>query len=332
MADTFRSIGYPASKVRYLVNRADSPGGIDPDDLQRALGRVPEHRVMSDGQLVVRSNNEGVPFILANPTARSARTSSASPPSCSAPPASRSPPGAARSAVTDPRPIGVFDSGVGGLTVLREIIRRSPARVDALPRRQRPRAVRHPHRRRGPRLLDPVARRARRARRQGARRRLQHVDRGRAGGVPAPLRPARARRDPAGAAAAALATRNRRVGVIATPATIRSHAYFNAIKDENPAVEVYEHATPALVPMVEAGELSGDGRRGDRRRGPRAAARRARRRRRVDLPAAAGRHDRHAAPRLHPLPAARPVIAALVGDESRSSIPRPRRRRRSPSC
>jgi pilus assembly protein CpaE len=69
MADTFRSIGYPAAKVRYLVNRADSPGGIDPDDLQRALGRVPEHRVMSDGQLVVRSNNEGVPFILANPSA-----------------------------------------------------------------------------------------------------------------------------------------------------------------------------------------------------------------------------------------------------------------------
>ena len=60
-----------------------------------------------------------------------------------------------------------------------------------------------------------------------------------------------------GASAAALATRNRRVGVIATPATIRSHAYFNAIKDENPAVEVYEHATPDLVPMVEAGELSG---------------------------------------------------------------------------
>ena len=38
IADTFRSIGYPASKVRYLVNRADSPGGIDPADLERALG------------------------------------------------------------------------------------------------------------------------------------------------------------------------------------------------------------------------------------------------------------------------------------------------------
>lgn len=69
MADTFRSIGYPASKVRYLVNRADSPGGIDPGDLQRALGRVPEHRVVSDGPLVVRCNNDGVPFILADPSA-----------------------------------------------------------------------------------------------------------------------------------------------------------------------------------------------------------------------------------------------------------------------
>ena len=69
VADAFRMIGYPASKVRYLVNRADSPGGIDPGDLERALGRVPEHRVVSDGMLVVTSNNEGVPFVLANPSA-----------------------------------------------------------------------------------------------------------------------------------------------------------------------------------------------------------------------------------------------------------------------
>ncbi len=69
VADAFRMIGYSASKVRYLVNRADSPGGIDPGDLERALGRVPEHRVQSDGLLVVQSNNEGVPFVLANPAA-----------------------------------------------------------------------------------------------------------------------------------------------------------------------------------------------------------------------------------------------------------------------
>jgi pilus assembly protein CpaE len=68
LADTFRSIGYAATKVRYLVNRADSLGGIDPADLERALGRVPEHRVVSDGRLVVQSNNEGVPFVLAEPS------------------------------------------------------------------------------------------------------------------------------------------------------------------------------------------------------------------------------------------------------------------------
>ncbi len=70
VADAFRMIGYPASKVRYLVNRADSSGGIDPGELERAIGRVPEHRVVSDGMLVVQSNNEGVPFVLANGTAQ----------------------------------------------------------------------------------------------------------------------------------------------------------------------------------------------------------------------------------------------------------------------
>ena len=193
-------IGYPASKVRYLVNRADSPGGIEPVDLERALGRVPEHRVVSDGMLVVQSNNEGVPFVLANP-------GGADQPG---PPPRRR--GAARGQrdrpaggggqalggpMSDPRPIGVFDSGVGGLTVLREILRRSPARIDDLSRRQPPRAVRHPHRRRGPGVLDRGARRARRPRRQGDRRRLQHVDRRRPRRLPAALRPADPRRRPA---------------------------------------------------------------------------------------------------------------------------------------
>jgi pilus assembly protein CpaE len=70
MADTFRSIGYSPTKVRYLVNRADSSGGISPEELARILGRVPEHTVVSDGRLVVQSNNEGVPFVLANPGAQ----------------------------------------------------------------------------------------------------------------------------------------------------------------------------------------------------------------------------------------------------------------------
>jgi pilus assembly protein CpaE len=73
VADAFRTIGYPASKVHYLVNRADSAGGIQSDDLTRALGRVPEHSIVSDGLLVMQSNNEGVPFVIANPNAQVSR-------------------------------------------------------------------------------------------------------------------------------------------------------------------------------------------------------------------------------------------------------------------
>jgi pilus assembly protein CpaE len=69
MAATFKAIGYPPTKVQYLVNRADSSGGIAVEDLARAIGRIPEHTIVSDGQLVVRSNNEGVPFVLAAPDA-----------------------------------------------------------------------------------------------------------------------------------------------------------------------------------------------------------------------------------------------------------------------
>ena len=73
VADAFRAIGYSAGKVRYVVNRADSAGGIRPDDLVRALGRAPEHEIISDGKLVMQSNNEGVPFVLASPDAQISR-------------------------------------------------------------------------------------------------------------------------------------------------------------------------------------------------------------------------------------------------------------------
>jgi pilus assembly protein CpaE len=73
MADAFRMIGYPPTKVRYLVNRADSTGGFDPEVLNRALGRIPEHSVSSGGALVVSANNEGIPFVLADPTAQISR-------------------------------------------------------------------------------------------------------------------------------------------------------------------------------------------------------------------------------------------------------------------
>jgi len=73
VAEAFRAIGYPPTKVQYVVNRADSTGGIAAEDLARALGRVPEHVVVSDGKLVVQANNEGVPFVLANPESQISR-------------------------------------------------------------------------------------------------------------------------------------------------------------------------------------------------------------------------------------------------------------------
>jgi glutamate racemase len=160
--------------------------------------------------------------------------------------------------VSDPRPIGVFDSGVGGLTVLREILRRSPneSTIYLGDNARAPYGTRSDAEVRAfsTEALDALAERDVKAIVVACntstavalpefRRRYDLP-------ILGVVRP--------GAVTAALTTRNRRVGVIATPATVRSHAYFAAIKDENPAVEVYEHATPAFVPLVEAGRLSGD--------------------------------------------------------------------------
>ena len=159
--------------------------------------------------------------------------------------------------MTDPRPIGVFDSGVGGLTVLREITRRLPAESTVYLGDN----ARAPY---GTRSDEEVLRFTRQAVDTLLERDVKLVVIACNTSTAVALADLR-RRYPLpilgvirpGAAAAVLASRVRRVGVIATPATVRSHAYFNAIKEENPAVEVYEHATPALVPMVEAGLLSG---------------------------------------------------------------------------
>ena len=157
----------------------------------------------------------------------------------------------------DPRPIGVFDSGVGGLTVLREIVRRSPAESTIYlgDNARAPYGVRSDEEvlAFSSQSLDALAERdvkaivvacnTSTAVAIGSLRQRYALP------ILGVIR--------AGASAAALASRNRRVGVIATPATIRSHAYLAAIKQENPAIEVLEHATPALVPLVEAGLLSG---------------------------------------------------------------------------
>ena len=159
--------------------------------------------------------------------------------------------------MADPRPIGFFDSGVGGLTVLREVLRRLPAESTVYLGDN----LRAPY---GPRTDDEVRRFSLQCLDELAARDVKAIVVACNTATAVALPDLRRRHDVPilgvvrpGATAAALATRTRRVGVVATSATVRSHAYFQAIKDEDPFVEVYEHATPDLVPLVEAGQVEG---------------------------------------------------------------------------
>jgi pilus assembly protein CpaE len=70
MADeAFATIGYAPHKMEAVLNRSDSTGGFSKADVEEALNRKIDHEVVSDGKLVIAANNEGVPFVLANPDA-----------------------------------------------------------------------------------------------------------------------------------------------------------------------------------------------------------------------------------------------------------------------
>ena len=70
MADeAFATIGYAPQKIEAVLNRSDSTGGFSKADVEEALNRKIDHEVVSDGKLVIAANNEGVPFVLANPDA-----------------------------------------------------------------------------------------------------------------------------------------------------------------------------------------------------------------------------------------------------------------------
>jgi len=61
-----------------------------------------------------------------------------------------------------------------------------------------------------------------------------------------------------GARAAVARSRNRRVGVIATERTIASGAYQQALRTLDPGLEIYTRACPLLVPLAEEGWVDGD--------------------------------------------------------------------------
>ena len=157
----------------------------------------------------------------------------------------------------DPRPIGVFDSGVGGLTVLAELRRRLPAESTVYLGDN----ARAPY---GPRAADEVraftlesvawllaqdVKLLVLACNTATAHALPHVRAVASVPVLGVVRP--------GAVSAAASTRAGHVGVIATAGTVASGAYAAAVGEANPALVVTQQACPELVPMVEAGQLSG---------------------------------------------------------------------------
>lgn len=150
-------------------------------------------------------------------------------------------------------PIGIFDSGIGGLTVLQRI-------MEALPRENTVYlgdTARAPY---GSKSVETVLRYS-----------LENseflIEKGVklvvvACNTSTAVALARLRESVSvpvigviepGARKAIKSTKNRRIGVIGTEATIQSGAYTRALKQADGEVEVYSRACPLFVPLVEEG-------------------------------------------------------------------------------
>jgi glutamate racemase len=160
--------------------------------------------------------------------------------------------------MSDPRPIGVFDSGVGGLTVARAVMEGLPNEsivyfADT---------ARYPY---GPRPLEEIRGFAVEIARHLLERDVKVVVvacnsataaalREVAAAVPVPVVGVI---DPA-VRAAIRATRNRRVGLIGTEATVSSGAYQRSLAGLDPegSIELIAQACPQFVEHVERGDTT----------------------------------------------------------------------------
>jgi glutamate racemase len=152
-----------------------------------------------------------------------------------------------------PRPIGVFDSGIGGLTVAHEIIRQLPrealvyfgdtARVPYGPKS--PDTVRRYSREIAAFLRDQDVKAIVIACNTATAHALSALRQELALPVVGVVEP--------GARAAVNATRGGHIGVVGTAGTIRSGAYERAIRALRPDARVTARACPLLVPLVEEG-------------------------------------------------------------------------------
>jgi glutamate racemase len=155
--------------------------------------------------------------------------------------------------MSDRRPIGVFDSGVGGLTVVRALRARLPGE-DVIYLGD---TARVPYGSKSPRTVERYSLTCQQfLLTRGVKLVLIACNTASANALPALVAaspvPVIGAVDP-GAASALAATRNRRIGVIGTLATVRSGAYERALTARDPAVAVTALACPLLVPLAEEG-------------------------------------------------------------------------------
>ena len=67
------ALGYSHDKVSLVLNRADSTGGINIEDIEESLRHKVAARLVSAGPLVTASINSGVPFVVSQPEAQISR-------------------------------------------------------------------------------------------------------------------------------------------------------------------------------------------------------------------------------------------------------------------
>lgn len=158
----------------------------------------------------------------------------------------------------DPRPIGVFDSGMGGLTVLHECLVTLP-HEDFVYLGD---GARLPY---GPRPLDEIRRFAGEIavylEAQGVKLVVAACNSATAAALPDLQRqlsvPVIGVLAPE-AHAAVLATRNRRIGLLATEATVASGRYGELVSALDAGVELVAVACPRLVPLIEGDDVFGE--------------------------------------------------------------------------
>lgn len=154
--------------------------------------------------------------------------------------------------------IGIFDSGVGGLTVVREVARLLPnENIVYL----------------GDTARLPYGTKSRETVINYSRKNSRFLVSNKVKLIIAACNTASAYSIPAlngelnvpvigvispGAEKAATVTRNGKIGVIATPSTVRSGAYENAIKAADPSLKTTSAACPLFVPLVEEGWNEGE--------------------------------------------------------------------------